>query len=583
MLSPKTPGVYIEEISKLPASVAPVATAIPAFVGYTESNTKGADDYSNKPTRIRSLLEYVEIYGGPFEESFTVTLTNSTVDPDNDKLSVSPASSLSPYSMYYNIQMYFQNGGGPCYIVSVGTYASSPSSSDIDLAELTAGLDEVEKEDEVTLLVVPEAVILSAANRKTLYDDMLDQCNRLQDRFCIFDAITDETDTVYNDGQDFRNNDIGADNLKYGAAYYPALISNLSFEYAEANIAINDTRFVPKYSSGATMETVLNGDSTPDQAYGTIVVESNSTIDGDTITVNTNTLTAGTDFVVASQNRTQIASNIATAINGLGDPDVTASSSGRTVTIKATTAGSAGNSIALGYTDSGSGEAITISGSTLSGGSSGTDADKGLYSKIKLELKKQFVRLYPSATMAGVYSRVDKDRGVWKAPANESIRLVREPAVAVTNEEQENLNVDATSGKSINAIRKFSGKGMLVWGARTLAGNDNEWRYIPVRRLYNFVEESIKKATEFVVFEPNDANTWLRVKTMIENFLTTIWKDGGLAGAKAEDAFFVKVGLGETMTYEDILNGILNIEIGMAAVRPAEFIILKFSHKVVNV
>jgi phage tail sheath protein FI len=85
-----------------------------------------------------------------------------------------------------------------------------------------------------------------------------------------------------------------------------------------------------------------------------------------------------------------------------------------------------------------------------------------------------------------------------------------------------------------------------------------------------------------VVFEPNDAKTWIRVKAMIENFLTNLWKDGALAGAKAEDAFFVKVGLGETMTYQDILNGIMNIEIGMAAVRPAEFIILKFSHKIVN-
>jgi phage tail sheath protein FI len=151
--------------------------------------------------------------------------------------------------------------------------------------------------------------------------------------------------------------------------------------------------------------------------------------------------------------------------------------------------------------------------------------------------------------------------------------------VSVSAEEQAGLNVDATSGKSINVIRFFQGKGNLVWGARTLAGNDNEWRYIPVRRLYIFVEESIKKATEFVVFEPNDANTWLRVKTMIENFLTNLWREGALAGAKSEQAFFVRVGLGQTMTALDILEGRMNVEIGLAAVRPAEFIILKFSHK----
>ena len=119
----------------------------------------------------------------------------------------------------------------------------------------------------------------------------------------------------------------------------------------------------------------------------------------------------------------------------------------------------------------------------------------------------------------------------------------------------------------------------MVWGARTLAGNDNEWRYVPVRRFYNMVEESVKKASSAFVFEPNDANTWVKVRSMIENFLFLQWRDGALQGAKPEDAFFVKVGLGQTMTALDILEGRMIIEIGMAVVRPAEFIILKFSHK----
>ena len=108
---------------------------------------------------------------------------------------------------------------------------------------------------------------------------------------------------------------------------------------------------------------------------------------------------------------------------------------------------------------------------------------------------------------------------------------------------QSNLNVH-TTGKSVNAIRFFSGKGVLVWGARTLAGNDNEWRYISVRRFFNMVEESVKKASEPFVFEPNDANTWVKVRAMIENFLILQWRAGALAGAKAEHAFYVKVGLG---------------------------------------
>src|SRR5690606_26804087 len=135
------------------------------------------------------------------------------------------------------------------------------------------------------------------------------------------------------------------------------------------------------------------------------------------------------------------------------------------------------------------------------------------------------------------------------------------------------------NGKSVNAIRAFVGSGILVWGARTLAGNDNEWRYISVRRFYNMVEETVKNASRPFVFEPNDANTWVKVKSMVRNYLTSLWRQGALAGAKPEDAFYVYVGLGETMTALDILEGRMIVEIGMAAVRPAEFIILRFAHK----
>ncbi|HEB76484.1 MAG TPA: phage tail sheath family protein, partial [Nitrospirae bacterium] len=179
----------------------------------------------------------------------------------------------------------------------------------------------------------------------------------------------------------------------------------------------------------------------------------------------------------------------------------------------------------------------------------------------------------------GVYAMVDGSRGVWKAPANVSLSGVAGLTETIDSDEQKDLNVDTTAGKSINAIRAFTGKGILVWGARTLAGNDNEWRYIPVRRFFNMVEESVKKSTYWAVFEPNDANTWIKVKSMIENYLTQKWREGALAGAKPDQAFYVKVGLGSTMTAQDILEGRMNVEIGMAVVRPAEFIVLKFSHK----
>jgi len=207
------------------------------------------------------------------------------------------------------------------------------------------------------------------------------------------------------------------------------------------------------------------------------------------------------------------------------------------------------------------------------------DVDTGLYNSIKADLSKNYLTLPPTSAIAGVYSQVDDSRGVWKAPANVPLNRVVSLSKTITFDDQESLNVDAVSGKSINAIRFFTGKGNLVWGARTLAGNDNEWRYVSVRRFFNMVEESVAKATDFAVFEPNTPTTWLKLKTMISGYLKGLWKQGALFGATEDQAFFVHVGLGQTMTEDDINNGIMNIEIGIAAVRPAEFIVLTFSHK----
>jgi phage tail sheath protein FI len=206
-------------------------------------------------------------------------------------------------------------------------------------------------------------------------------------------------------------------------------------------------------------------------------------------------------------------------------------------------------------------------------------SNTAIYNAAKAEVANHYIIMPPSGAVAGVYAATDAARGVWKAPANVGLADVIAPVIKLTNAKQDPLNIDATSGKSINAIRAFSGKGTLVWGARTLAGNDNEWRYISVRRFFNMVEESVKKSTYWAVFESNDANTWVKVRGMIENYLIDKWRDGALAGATPKDAFFVRCGLGTTMIAQDILEGRMNVEIGMAVVRPAEFIILKFSHK----
>ena len=200
------------------------------------------------------------------------------------------------------------------------------------------------------------------------------------------------------------------------------------------------------------------------------------------------------------------------------------------------------------------------------------------FNSLLAEMKSQLNVLPPAAAMAGIYTMVDNSRGVWKAPANVSLNAVVSPTVNITHDDQEDLNV-TTQGKSINAIRTFIGEGVLVWGARTLDGNSLDWRYINVRRTMIMLEESIKNAAKAYVFEPNDSNTWVTMKSMIKNFLNGIWKRGGLAGAVPEGAFSVHVGLNETMTPEDILEGILRITVLVAVTRPAEFIEITFQQQ----
>jgi hypothetical protein len=209
----------------------------------------------------------------------------------------------------------------------------------------------------------------------------------------------------------------------------------------------------------------------------------------------------------------------------------------------------------------------------------GLKAVSPTYTNILTEIRNKLNQLPPSGAMAGVYTQVDNSRGVWKAPANVSVNMVNAPAINISSEGQQSLNVDVMAGKSINVIRSFPGIGCLVWGGRTLDGNSQDWRYINVRRTLIMIEQSIKLAARAYVFEPNDANTWVTVKSMIENFLINLWKQGALAGAAPEVAFDVQIGLGSTMTPTDILDGKMLITVKVALVRPAEFIVITFQQQ----
>jgi hypothetical protein len=201
-----------------------------------------------------------------------------------------------------------------------------------------------------------------------------------------------------------------------------------------------------------------------------------------------------------------------------------------------------------------------------------------IYNDILSQMREMLNVLPSSAAMAGVYSLVDGSIGVFKAPANVSVSSVTGPTVHITSEEQEDLNLPL-SGKAVNAIRSFVGKGTLVWGARTLDGNSQDWRYINVRRTMIMLEQSIKFACEPFVFRPNDANTWIAVRSMIGSFLRNQWQQGALVGNTEDEAFQVEVGLGSTMTPQDILDGYMKVSVKVAISRPAEFIVITFQQK----
>jgi len=635
-----TPGVFIEEIPKLPPSVAPVETAIPAFVGYTEIAADIApDDLLTKPKRIGSMVEFVLYYGsGP---SLTVSEVNID-DVNNFKSAVIS----SAYYMYDSLRLFYANGGGDCYIVSVGKYGAA-----VDDVQLSLGTDALLKVDEPTLLLYPDAVVLTDALLANVQTHALAHCadDSRKDRMAILDLKENDPK-----GVTFRSK-IGVQFLSYGAAYTPWLKTNLPKKVTYADIATHIKR------NGAAV--TLPG-LTPDVVLQTQITELGKVYaDKANIIAKTNLLASPSAnlrdryaVLVATYNGAKTVSNFQAIMAyvmsiviklddflEVGNADIITNAallasvqSPILTTFKPIAqsivaldkgakakwgAGYTAQATAANFTDATWGAGF-VAGVVASGiltaatdpentdlavnalnpvfdsltrsylslvvgaaSAAATNADSALelafpvYKSILKGVSTYVSNVPPSGAIAGIYASTDRTRGVWKAPANVSLSNVIEPTVTFTKTELDALNVDVTAGKSVNAIRTFFGKGTLVYGARTLAGNDNEWRYVPVRRLFIMVEESVKKATEQFVFEPNDANTWVKVQAMIENFLYNIWRQGALQGAKPEQAFYVAVGLNKTMNPIDILEGRMIVEIGMAAVRPAEFIVLQFSHK----
>lgn len=537
MATYKTPGVYIEEISTIPPSVAEGETAIPAFIGFTE---KGL---ALTPKRITSLKEYEDFFGGADPERDISVIIEQTQEDGRDveKVSEVVLKKTSNYVLYYAMQLYYANGGGPCYVVPAGIIAPNASA---DIKTYNDAIDASSREDEPTLIVLPDAPFwLPAEQYYSVMNHAVQECTRLGDRFAIIDVIVEGDSQA--SIQLFRNSITASESrhLKHCAAYFPYLNTDLTYVY--------------KYNEKDEKDTTFNVLTPGDETKAAVL---------------TDALERAQAARTKASNARRIAVRLQRTAEGIDAADPTKAAATEAATAAVTEATRLEQ------------EATTVDTEvqTLSTGVSKksyrdlTDLSKN---QIKKKISELGVKLTPCAAIAGVYSSVDRSRGVWKAPANVSLARVKSTNVSITHDDQKDMNIDANAGKSVNAIRPFIGKGILVWGARTLDGNSNEWRYVNVRRFFNTVEEAVKKSTYWAVFEPNDKNTWTLVRAMIENYLILKWRDGALAGAKPDDAFFVRVGLGQTMSPLDVLEGRMIIEIGLAAVRPAEFIILKFSHK----
>ncbi|MHA7100679.1 phage tail sheath family protein [Roseivirga pacifica] len=507
------PGVYINEKEAFGNAVVPVATAVPAFIGYTPQAEYEGESYVFKPQKITSFQEFQAIYclpnppapAAPVQQySPQYYFVKQKLQPEKgDYILFNGAFySIVPdpntiYYLYNSIRLFYANGGGDAYIVSTGTYGTPSGKSmtpgdqivnpNVQLADLTKGLRLLKNEDEPTMYICPEATLLSLDDNSTLMQEMLLQNSEMGTAISIFDIIGGRApDPIMytEDIANFRNN-VGTQGLSYGTTYYPFIGTTImqSTDINYTNLFGGDLKqlepFVnpasaPDKTAASILEKVANGELTPNQANNALI-----------------------------------------------------------------------------------------------------NCSK-VYSSIMKHVLNDANMLPASGAMAGVITTTDNEEGVWSAPANTGIVEAVSLPIKLTSKQQDSLNVDAISGKSINAIRFFNGMGILIWGARTLDGNSLDWKYLSVRRTMIFLEQSCQLACSSYVFQPNNVNTWSAVKAMIGSFLNDIWKQGGLQGATAADAYQVECGLGSTMTAEDILNGIMKVAVKVAVVRPAEFIVLTF-------
>lgn len=518
----KTPGVYITEVDAFPSSIVGVQTAVPAFIGYTERATINGKSILWQPVKISSMADYEQFFGGGFEPTYKIVDKPDDSDEFDfevagNKYLLEPDSN-SKFYLYYSMRLFFNNGGGDCYIVSVGGYTdqNNPDGVPVEASKLKEGLDAISDEVGPTMLVVPDATLIAASgildqptgttmpyseDYNGIMQSMLKQCSELQDRVAILDVYGTDQLTTQSEAyaadlgslvEQFQAG-VGDSGLSFGMGYFPFLKTNVvdANEIDYTNISNRDK-----------LKEILE-------------------------------LQANLMYADNNQKRNTVQGYISEVPN---DPP---------------------NAAAADTLNQNLVNALPV------------------MKQVNAAIAELIGVLPPSGGMAGIFNRNDQNFGVWNAPANQRLSSVLAPSVNLNDEEQGDLNVPL-NGKAINVIRAFPSRGTLIWGARTLEGNSQDWRYVQVRRNIIYIEQSISNALDSYVFAPNDGNTWVRVVASASSFLEGLWKQGGVTGATATEAFSVECGRGSTMTAEDIRNGYMIVQVKLSLPRPAEFIELRF-------
>lgn len=523
-LDRKTPGVYVTELNAFPPSVVGVETALPAFIGYTEKADISGKPVYNQPIKIGSMADFISIFGVGFKPIYDITEAADAAvqkgeydfkvyDPNGKKTKYYLLTQTGPsqFNLYNSMRLFYANGGGTCYVVSVGNYTDNgktPTGVTIDSDKLLAGLVAVGEQAGPTMLVVPEAILLAndgtadkpweSEKYQTVTRAMLEQCGTLQDRVAILDVYGSQYTKKENLDKIVErfHIDVGDKSLSYGMSYFPFLETTV--------VPLSDFNYMNIGSPDTTLIDVLTWEN--ENLYGKDTSRYKA-VQADIDKIKTTT--AEPDVTTLNQNLTASLPLLTNILN------------------------------------------VIVSKNDL---------------------------LPSSGAMAGVYTYTDANKGVWNAPANITLSSVNHPSYKLNADQQGNLNVPV-NGKAIDALREFPGRGTVVWGARTLDGNSNDWRYIQARRTIIYIEQSIKNAMAPYAFAANDDNTWVKVTSMVSAFLQSLWSRGGLMGATASEAFTVQCGLGSTMTPQNILDGYMIVQVTMQLIRPAEFIELTFKQK----